>query len=116
MLTSAQLAACDAQVNKVATDDAPVVTARRRAIWMLYRYAGVRLVELVWSDDLKLPAIEVESGGRWTLHVSGKGRKTRAIPLPQSCVAVLQAYRQLRGLPPHPESGERVALIHGLKG
>ncbi|KML57079.1 integrase [Burkholderia cepacia] len=116
LLTPSQLDACDAQVNEVATDGDPVVTARRRAIWMLYRYAGVRLVELVWSDDLQLPVVEVESGGRWTLHVCGKGRKTRAIPLPHSCVAMLQAYRQLRGLPVQPEAGERVALIHGLKG
>ncbi|MBU9639508.1 integrase [Burkholderia multivorans] len=116
ILTAAQLAACDAKVNEVMADIDPVVAARRRAIWMLYRYAGVRLVELVWSDDQKLPVAEVESDGRWTLHVYGKGQKTRAIPLPQGCVSVLQAYRQLRGLPAHPESGERVALIHGLKG
>lgn len=83
---------------------------------MLYRYAGVHLVELVWSDDLKLPVVEAEADGRWTLHVCGKGRKTRSIPLPQGCVSVLRAYRQLRGLLAQPESGERVALIHGLKG
>ncbi|KVP43451.1 tyrosine-type recombinase/integrase [Burkholderia ubonensis] len=116
MLTPLQLAACDGQVSEVTVGVEPVVAARRRAIWMLYRYAGVRLVELVWSDDLQLPVVEAESDGRWTLHVCGKGRKTRSIPLPQGCVSVLQAYRQLRGLPAQPESGERVALIHGLKG
>ncbi len=116
MLTAAQLAACDAQVIDGIADGDPVVVARRRTIWTLYRYAGVRLVELVWTDELTLPVVEANADGCWTLHVCGKGRKSRAIPLPQVCVAVLQAYRQLRGLPAQPESGERVALIHGLKG
>lgn len=116
MLTVAQLAACDVQAADVMADVEPIVAARRRAIWTLYRYAGVRLVELVWNDDLKLPTVEVDTDGCWTLLVSGKGRKFRSIPLPPMCVSVLQAYRQLRGLLPQPESGERVALIHGLKG
>jgi len=58
MLSTALLAACDAWVAEATHDDGPagtssgrtLVVARRRAIWALYRYAGVRLVELVWSD------------------------------------------------------------------
>lgn len=117
MLPPPLLAACDVWVAEAATNDdgAPVI-ARRHAIWTLYRYAGVRLVELVWSDDAQLPKLDVDDRGRWTLHVLGKGRKPRAIPLPPVCVPVLQAYRQLRGLPPQPGPYEHTALIHGLKG
>ncbi|RQS21447.1 tyrosine-type recombinase/integrase [Burkholderia sp. Bp8998] len=116
MLTPAQLAACDVQVDRVDSDVEPLVAARRRAIWSLYRYAGVRLVELVWSDERRLPALDVDAKGNWTLHVCGKGEKHRAIPLPVACVSVLQVYRRLRGLPTQPEPGEHVALVHGLKG
>jgi integrase/recombinase XerC len=115
MLPPTLLAACDAWVvEATAGDDAPL-TARRRAIWTLYRYAGVRLVELVWSDDAQLPKLEVDDGG-WTLHVLGKGRKARAVPLPATCVAVLTEYRQLRGLPARPNPYEHAPLIHGIKG
>ncbi|AOJ05760.1 integrase [Burkholderia mayonis] len=116
MLPPALLAACDAWVADAVAGDDALVTARRRAIWTLYRYAGVRLVELVWSDDAQLPRLEVDEHGCWTLSVLGKGRKPRAIPLPALCVPVLQAYRQLRGLPPQPSPYEHAALIHGLKG
>lgn len=116
MLSSAQLAACDAEVDAVDRDIEPLVAARRRAIWSLYRYAGVRLVELVWSDARQLPALDIDPQGHWTLHVCGKGQKPRAIPLPAGCVSRLQAYRRLRGLPEQPEPSEHVALVHGLKG
>ncbi|WP_175948362.1 tyrosine-type recombinase/integrase [Burkholderia pyrrocinia] len=116
MLSSAQLAACDVEVDTVDRNVEPLVAARRRAIWSLYRYAGVRLVELVWSDERQLPALDLDSNGRWTLNVCGKGQKPRAIPLPAACVSGLQAYRRLRGLPEQPAPSEHVALVHGLKG
>jgi integrase/recombinase XerC len=116
MLPSALLAACDAWVAVGFNDDDALVVARRRAIWALYRYAGVRLVELVWADDARLPKLEVDDSECWTLHVLGKGRKTRAVPLPGLCVPILKTYRQLRGLPPQPTPYEHAAMIHGLKG
>jgi integrase/recombinase XerC len=54
MLPTALLAACDAWVAEATHNDEALVTARRRAIWTLYRYAGVRLLELAWSDDAQL--------------------------------------------------------------
>ncbi len=116
MLPPMLLAACDAWVAEAAVGDDLLVSARRRAIWALYRYAGVRLIELVWSDEAQLPRLEVDDQGSWTLIVLGKGRKTRAIPLPAVCVSVLKTYRELRGLPPQPPLFEHAALIHGLKG
>lgn len=111
------LAACDNLVASRAEEkSATLEELRRHAIWALYRYAGVRLAELVWSMESGLPRLEVETAERWTLLVRGKGHKDRAIPLPGQCVAVLQSYRVARGLLPIPMLHESIPLIHGMKG
>ncbi|SEK09487.1 site-specific integrase [Paraburkholderia diazotrophica] len=92
-----------------------LATAPRRAIWALYRNAGVRLIELLWSDEAQLPKVEVDEHGSWTLTVLGKGRRTRAIPLPAVCVSVLRIYGELPGLPSQPPLLEHAALVHGLR-
>ncbi|TDG04523.1 integrase [Paraburkholderia guartelaensis] len=116
-LPAAALTHCDA----VAAGDAPVdvlptVWARRRAIWALYRFAGVRLAELVWNEALALPRIQVDDARQWTLHIIGKGSKQRAIPLPSACLPALRAYRRVRGLPGDPPPGERLPLVHSERG
>jgi site-specific recombinase XerD len=93
----------------------PLVWARRSAIWSLYRYAGVRLAELVWSDAIGLPRLDVDAEGHWTLHVRGKGNKRRAIPLPAICLPPLRAYRLARGLTITPAPFERLPVIHSEK-
>lgn len=111
------LAACDELVaSRTAEEGSLLEDLRRHAIWVLYRYAGVRLAELVWSMDPGLPRLEAEAPDRWTLLVRGKGDKDRAIPLPGQCLAVLQRYRKARGLSASPASHELVPLIHGMKG
>ncbi|ABF12847.1 tyrosine-type recombinase/integrase [Cupriavidus metallidurans] len=115
LIPPALLDACDAWLDASAVD-ASLPALRRRAIWALYRYAGARLAELVWSDEAALPRLEAEVPGHWTLYVCGKGRKVRAIPLPVPCVAVLRAYRHARGLPPEPPAHEALPVIHGHKG
>jgi len=93
----------------------PLVWARRCAIWSLYRYGGVRLAELVWSDATGLPRLDVDAEGHWTLHVRGKGNKRRAIPLPAVCLPPLRAYRLGRALTPAPAAFERLPVIHSEK-
>ncbi|SOF00966.1 Site-specific recombinase XerD [Burkholderia sp. OK233] len=110
------LALCDAVVSGPAPDTmSALVWARRRAIWSLYRFAGVRLAELVWSEAEGLPRLEVDPQAQWTLHVLGKGSKRRSIPLPSVCVPALRAYRIARTLPTQPSPFERVSLIHSEK-
>jgi integrase/recombinase XerC len=115
------LALCDALVASAAPVGlapaalTPLVCARRCAIWSLYRYGGVRLAELVWSDATGLPRLDVDAQGNWTLHVRGKGNKRRAIPLPAVCVPPLRAYRLMRGLTDTPAAFERLPLIHSEK-
>ncbi|WP_166679025.1 site-specific integrase [Paraburkholderia sp. BL6665CI2N2] len=91
---------------------APLAWARGCAIWSLCRDGGVRLAELVWSDTLALPRLELDADGQWTLHVRGKGNRLRAIPLPACCVPPLRAYRLARGLSPAPAPFERLPVIH----
>ncbi|MBB3261878.1 site-specific recombinase XerD [Paraburkholderia bannensis] len=116
-LSTAALAHCDAVAAGDAPEDVPsVIWARRRAIWALYRFAGIRLAELVWNEALALPRIEVDAARQWTLHVNGKGNKVRAVPLPSTCLPALRAYRRVRGLPDDPPPGEQLPLIHSERG
>jgi site-specific recombinase XerD len=111
------LAACDAWVyQESAVGKSDITVARRRAIWALYRYSGVRLAELAWTIDIGLPRVEADHPDQWTLFVSGKGQKLRAIPLPIICIAVLRTYRVARGLSSEPKGHEQLPLIHGFKG
>jgi integrase/recombinase XerC len=114
LIPPALLDACNAWLDANRAD-ASLPALRQRAIWALYRYAGVRLAELAWSVETELPRLDAEAPGRWTLYVCGKGRKVRAIPLPTPCVVVLQAYRRARGLPPEPTAHETLPVIHGNK-
>lgn len=116
-LSAAALEHCDAVAAGDAPEDVPsIVWARRRAIWALYRFAGIRLAELVWNEALALPRIEVDEARQWTLHIIGKGGKHRAIPLPSTCLPALRAYRRMRGLPDDPMPGEQLPLIHSERG
>jgi site-specific recombinase XerD len=115
-LPPAALAACDASMSTMPAGVDDLAALRRRALWVLYRYGGVRLAELAWTIDTNLPRLEVDDGGPWTLYVQGKGDKPRAIPLPAVAVAPLSAYRLARGLPAAPAAHEVLPLIHGFKG
>jgi site-specific recombinase XerD len=115
-LPAAALAHCDALAADAPADVPPVLWLRRCAIWALYRYAGVRLAELVWNEELALAHVAVDEAGQWTLHVLGKGQRLRAISLPSTCLPALRSYRRAVGLPPDPPASERLPLIHSERG
>jgi site-specific recombinase XerD len=116
------LALCDewvarsvAAAHEHGTGHADSEAWRRAAIWTLFRFSGARLAELAWNPSVMLPHVEQDSNGAMTLTVIGKGEKTRPIPLPSCCNAVLQRYRLARGLPAQANGLERLPLIHGEK-
>lgn len=101
--------ACDAWLHsQLAVANRKIKELRRASIVALYRYAGIRLSELVWRDEY--PKLHVR-GDEWTLEVRGKGSRTRAIPLPEVCVAHLRCYRVGRGLFPDPEEIEAGPIV-----
>lgn len=115
-LPEATLSACDAWVEQDFQEVSKLIVQRRRAIWALYRYGGIRLAELAWEIATNLPRVMREDDGQWTLYVDGKGNKPRAIPLPSVAIAAVAAYRVGRGLPAEPGAHEVLPLIHGMKG
>jgi len=128
ILPARVLTLCDAvTAGEPPADLSSIGWARRRAIWSLYRFAGVRLAELEWSAEHGLPRLSLElvadtagcaekcAESAWTLHVLGKGGKVRAIPLPSRCESALRAYRLARGLPSEPAPFESLPLIHSEK-
>ncbi|BEV15751.1 tyrosine-type recombinase/integrase [Herbaspirillum sp. DW155] len=115
-LSPTALNACDAWLDTPIEGKTELALLRRRAIWVLYRYGGIRLAELAWHVDTNLPRVVVEDDGKWTLYVHGKGNKDRAIPLPDVAANALTTYRIARGLTAQPAAHEVAPLIHGFKG
>jgi len=108
---------CDAWVALRATTTGATLEQRRlAAIWSLFRFSGVRLAELAWHAQSKLPRLELDAGGKGLLTVRGKGNKVRSIPLPSICNEVLRSYRVTRGLAADTDPLETVPLLHGAKG
>lgn len=90
--------------------DMPVVTpldARDKAMYELLYSSGLRLAELVSLDpsDMDFPDAAV--------RVTGKGQKTRIVPLGSFAIAALQAWLSVRALIAKPEEA---ALFVGKNG
>lgn len=101
--------ACDAWLQtQLTVANREIKELRRAAIVALFRYAGIRLSELVSRDGY--PKLHV-IGNEWTLEVRGKGLRTRAVPLPEPGVAHLRCYRLGRGLFPDPEGTEVSPIV-----
>jgi integrase/recombinase XerC len=82
-------------------------TLRDRAMLELFYSSGLRLAELV-SLDLG----DVDAADR-TVRVTGKGRKTRVVPVGKKALAALHDWRSVRGELAH--AGE-TALFVGRRG
>ncbi|MFP5382148.1 MAG: tyrosine recombinase XerC [Gammaproteobacteria bacterium] len=73
-----------------ADPDAPALHARDRAMFELLYSSGLRLAELAGLD---LADVDLASG---EAQVTGKGRKTRVVPVGRQALAALQAWLPLR--------------------
>lgn len=83
--------------------------ARDKAMFELLYSSGLRLAELV-SLDLKEMQDNLRSG---EVRVTGKGNKTRVVPLGSHAMAALQAWIEVRGQIAKPDE---TALFVGRKG
>ena len=86
------------------TDDDPWLAARDHAMFELLYSSGLRLAELISID---LDAIDL---GAAELVVTGKGRKTRIVPVGRKAVAAIVAWLTLRAEVPL-EAGMRALFI-----
>lgn len=83
---------------------------RYRATLSLFLFTGGRLSEIASANTQNL----VQSKGRWTLWVIGKGGKKAGLPLPPTLMRDLSDYRLANGLPTLPQSGERLPILTKL--
>jgi len=70
-----------------------------------FAYAtGLRLSELVDAKTGRLYTMPLRDSleARWMLKVRGKGRKWRAVPIPDGILSMLAEYLAQRGLDPDP--------------
>jgi integrase/recombinase XerC len=94
-----------AQLLRIEGDDAE--TARDRAMLELFYSSGLRLAELVGLD---LGTVDLTDG---TVRVTGKGNKTRIVPVGRHARREIAAWLKVRGDLARP--GER-ALFVGARG
>ena len=83
------------------------LAVRDKAMFELFYSSGLRLAELIGLD---CDALDFADGA---VRVTGKGSKTRIVPLGQQAVAALQAWLVLRALLTKPEEA---ALFTNSKG
>lgn len=81
---------------------------RARYIILLLFYTGLRIAE---SAGHKMGNF-TQREDNWFLRVTGKGKKTREIPIPDELLNALAEFRQQVGLPsPQPQFREKTPLI-----
>ncbi len=86
----------DAIVNS--PDDATFSGRRDRVLLMLLYNTGARVSEIA---GLRIQDVSLES--RMSVHIRGKGRKNRSVPLWRQTVKLLRAWlRQLKAMPESP--------------
>ncbi|HSI22337.1 MAG TPA: tyrosine recombinase XerC [Methylophilaceae bacterium] len=87
--------------------DDDTLAARDHAILELFYSSGLRLAELV---DLDLDGLDLAEG---TVTVTGKGNKTRIVPVGQFAIAAIKTWLPQRAL---LKSAEETALFVGRSG
>lgn len=85
---------------------------RYRWLFSLLYGTGIRVSELCahTMGDFHVH-YDHKGQARWWLHIIGKGRKQRTIPIPSTLMAELGRYRESLGLDPTPTATESMPLI-----
>jgi len=105
--TLPQALSTDQAAKLVSIEDDSWLAIRDRAALELFYSSGLRLAELV---SLDFDALDFENG---TLTVTGKGNKTRIVPMGSHAMTAIQAWLNLRNLIPNTDSK---ALFTNRKG
>ncbi|MEJ8569845.1 tyrosine recombinase XerC [Microbaculum marinum] len=90
--------------------DEPWIAARDAAVFSLLYGCGLRISEALGLTPADLP--NREAGGTQTLRITGKGNKTRIVPLLPAVADAIDAYRTSCPHAPEPDG----ALFVGARG
>lgn len=105
--TLPQALSTDQAGKLVSIEEDSWLAVRDRAVLELFYSSGLRLAELVGLD---ISALDLQSG---TVTVTGKGNKTRIVPIGSHAMTALKAWLQLRDA---IEASEQKALFTNQKG
>lgn len=88
-----------------------------RARWLLSLLYGLdlRRAEACEHTQSIFHQLQRPTGPQWWATLSGKGGKTRTIPVPASVIDALARYRRHKGLPPYPTGEDTTPLICRLQ-
>lgn len=97
----------------------PQDTEREREHYYRYRWlfsllylCGLRVSELSQNRMGALFSRRDRHGAlRWWMDITGKGQKTRTVPVTSELMDELATYRSFKGLPPYPMANEDLPLI-----
>lgn len=86
---------------------------RGRFAIMAYYTTAARLRELVTA---RMDCFQYDDGGRWWVHLIGKGNRKGKVPAPSDLIEELRIYRVAFGLPSFPEPNETTPLLLSTRG
>lgn len=96
-------------IKLVNIDEEATLSTRDHAILELFYSSGLRLSELV---NLDMDALNFDEG---TVKVTGKGNKTRIVPMGKFAIAAMQKWLQARGQISKIDASSKAVFI-GLQG
>jgi len=102
-------------VDALPADKPTQLLRRSRARFAIIAYytTAARLRELVTAH---MVSFRLDDGGRWWLHLMGKGSRAGKVPVPHDLVEELKKYRRAFGLSPLPHPSEKTPLLLSTRG
>jgi integrase/recombinase XerD len=86
--------------------------ARDHFLFVAFVTTGARLSEI---SKALMGAVRLDPDGRWWLEVTGKGEKTRRLPVCSELLACYQAYREAFALPPTTHRRDDTPLVLSVR-
>lgn len=86
--------------------------ARDHFLFVAFVTTGARLSEIAKA---KMGAVQRDDDGRWWIQVTGKGDKTRRLPVCSEMLACYQAYRTTFDLPAFTHQRDQVPLVLSVR-
>lgn len=89
---------------------------RVRWLFSLFYLAGLRISEVAQNTMGGFASRRVNASDQWWLEITGKGGKSRRVPVAEELMAELVRYRRAHQLPALPHAGDRTPLVLPIGG